>query len=325
MGSLRWPTWRDRLSGEAGGGGVPGEAPAESRAARRRRLRQRSLRRWLVRGVVLLLVLLYSRTVGFDRHLFYYPSREQYDHPTDFGLRHEDVFFETDDGVRLHGWWLFAQGPPRGIVVHFHGNAANVTAHVGLIEWLPHAGYHVLLFDYRGFGRSEGTVSRRGTIRDGHAAVTFAAQRPEAGELPLFGYGQSLGGAVGIVVAAERLELRAIVAESTFSGYGAIARAHARRVLPVPGVSDVLAWLIVGGGYDPIDVVHRLAPRPVLIIAAERDETCFPELAERLYAAAGEPKAWWLVPGARHLEIVGMVRGELIERVTKLFENAPPP
>ena len=88
--------------------------------------------------------------------LFYYPTKKLYERPEKSGLRFESVFFETEDGERLHGLFFHAVSAPLGTVVHFHGNAGNVTGHWPLIAWLPPAGWNVLCFDYRGFGQSTG-------------------------------------------------------------------------------------------------------------------------------------------------------------------------
>jgi len=277
--------------------------------------------KWAVRIAALALIIGCPTIVGCDSW-FYYPSRIVYDQPVDYGLAHEEVTFKTADGLMLHGWFLPAQTAPRGIVVHFHGNAANVTAHVALVAWLPPAGYHVLMFDYRGYGRSEGRVNRAGTIRDGHAAVDYALTRPEAERLPLLAYGQSLGGAVAVVVAAERPELRAVVAESPFDSYRHIAARHARQLLFSDALGRAVARLTVSAGHDPIDVVQKRSPRPLLVIAAERDTICYPELARALYDAAREPKDFWIAPGSEHLSITTDHTGELLERVRRCFALA---
>lgn len=259
--------------------------------------------------------------MAFD-HAFYYPDQRTYWQPADFGLTHENVHFTADDGTRLHGWWLPARGDARGVVVHFHGNAANITNHIALTAWLPTAGYHLFMFDYRGYGRSEGRVTRAGTVQDGHAAVAWAATRAQALGLPLYAYGQSLGGAVAVVVVAERTEVAALVAESTFSGYRRIAARHGQRLLPFGPLARGIAQATVSAGFDPIDYVSKIAPRPLLVVAAEFDTVCFPDLARELFDAAGEPKSWWLVPNAGHLAILDGHERELISRITAFFSRS---
>lgn len=254
--------------------------------------------KWSVRiGALLLLAGLMIR--GCDG-MFYYPSQREWYNPADFGLTAEDVYFPTRDGLMLHGWFIRAGGTARGTVIHFHGNAENLTNHIALSAWLPPAGYHLFIFDYRGYGRSQGRVTRAGSIIDGHAAVDAVLKRPEVDPRRLFAYGQSLGGAVATVVAAERPEIRALVADSTFGSYRGIAAHHAGRTLLSGALGGMAAKMLFSDGYDPVDYVGRIAPRPVLVIAAENDDVCPAHLCRELFEAAGEPKRYWLSPGAGH-------------------------
>lgn len=288
--------------------------------------------RWLrlgvrVAGVLFILGAFFVKCDSF----FYYPSDRVWMTPAQIGIAAEDVYFTTADGLTLHGWWLPACGDDaedsepgsptlqradaasagragrsrgRGTVIHFHGNAENVSAHIPLVEWLPYEGYNVLMFDYRGYGRSQGRVSRAGTIRDGHAALDYALSRPDIETSHIFFYGQSLGGAVAAVVAAERAEVRAVVLESTFSSYRRIAARHLRKVL----MTDVLAWPLacglVSSGYEPREAVGRIAPRPVLVLAGTNDSICFAELNRELFEAAGEPKRYVEIAGGEHLSLL---------------------
>lgn len=254
---------------------------------------------------------------------FYYPSRTTWFSPEEFGIsRFEDVYFSTRDGIRLHGWWAPAVREARGTVIHFHGNAENITNHIALSAWLPGAGYNLLIFDYRGYGRSEGSVTRAGTILDGHAAIDYALSRTEVDRERLFVFGQSLGGAVAFYVVAERPEIRALVIDSSFPSYRAIATAHARRMLPFHWLSDGAASLLVSDGYDPVDVVDRIPPRPLLVIASGRDNVCFPELGRALFDAAREPKQFWHVDDAGHCEAVLLRPDEATRRIRELFDSA---
>ncbi len=304
----------------AEGCGTDAESTMDDAAQTAARKRRRRRFRWIVRAAVLILVAGYLKFVGLDSK-FYYPNNTVYAQPHELGLTHEDVTFTTSDGLTLSGWFLPAQGNAKGLVVHFHGNAANITAHLALVDWLPRAGYHVLMFDYRGYGQSGGHVTRAGTILDGHAAIDYALTRPEAQNLPLFAYGQSLGGAVAIVVAAERPEISALVAESAFGSYRHIAARHIQQLMYFNGPSRLMAAMCISAGHDPLDVVGRLAPRPILVIAAENDSICFPDLSRELFKAAGEPKSFWLVPRAEHLGIIDVAGRELTQRITTFFAN----
>lgn len=297
-------------------------APGRDAMRTRRRGSRRQLRRWWLRVALLLALGGYVKFVGFDSK-FYYPNQQIYLRPAELGLTCEDVYFETTDGVRLHGWLLPADtNAPLGTVIHFHGNAANVSGHIALVSWLPAAGYNVLMFDYRGYGASEGAVTRNGTIRDGHAAVDYCLSRPELRSGPIVAYGQSLGGAVATVVVAERPQVQALVIESSFSSYQRIAALHAQSLVFSGWMGRTLARALVSRGQEPIDFIARVAPRPVLIIAAENDSICFRSLARELYEAAGEPKSWWEAPGSQHLEILQDHPDELKRRILACFKAA---
>jgi fermentation-respiration switch protein FrsA (DUF1100 family) len=239
--------------------------------------------------------------MAFGDRFFYHPTGETYDDPRSFGLAPEDVFFETSDGVRLHGWFFAADGPARGTVVHLHGNAGNVTGHFAHAAWVCEAGWNLLCFDYRGYGRSAGKVTRGGLVTDCHAAIDYAKGRPDVEAARIVVLGQSLGGSLAIVVGAQRKDLAGIAADGAFSHYRRVAWWHVRR----NPVLLVVAWwvpLLMSEGYDPIACVARVAPTPLLLMHGRNDTIVPYEMAEELYAAANEPKELWLIDGVGHYE-----------------------
>jgi fermentation-respiration switch protein FrsA (DUF1100 family) len=238
---------------------------------------------------------------GCDR-LFYHPTRREYDRPERLNLAYESVAFATADGLRLHGWFFPAVGPAAGTVLHVHGNAGNVTAHFHQIRWLPEAGWNVLCFDYRGYGRSEGKASRAGTIADAHAALDYLLTRPDVNRNHIVAFGQSLGGAVGIVLAAERGELRGLAIDGAFDHYRDVVRWHIRRNPLLFLAAWWLPSLLMRDGYDPIDFVAGVSPRPLLILHGTADSIVPVHMAEKLYAKACEPKELWLVENAEHYQ-----------------------
>ena len=158
------------------------------------------LSRWrgrTLRAVVFLLLLGgISHMIGCNG-LFYYPSARQYSKPADLRVPVEEVEFKSADGTALYGWLLRPPGEKEalGTVVHFHGNAQNMTSHVHFVDWLAERGYNVFVFDYRGYGRSGGRAKRSGIIADSRAALDYMRGRKDIDSSRLLVLGQSLGGA----------------------------------------------------------------------------------------------------------------------------------
>ncbi len=221
---------------------------------------------------------------------FYQPSAVIYTQPADLGITVENVFFGAPNGPRLHGWWVKARGPARGTVVFAHGNAGNLRLHTPAVKWLPELGYNLLSFDYRGYGQSEGSVTRKGTIEDTLAAIDFATAR-DAGRVVVFGH--SLGGAIGIAAAAERPAVRGVIAVSTFDSYPNMAAAKAPYV----------AWLVhlfVSEDFDPALASAQLAPRPLLLVHGTADLVVPFERGRALFEQASEPKQFVVMNGGDH-------------------------
>lgn len=235
--------------------------------------------------------------------LFFHPMRPLLHTPDELGLAYRDVWFETDDGVRLHGWFLPAAGEAQGTLLFLHGNAENVSTHLGIVAWLPSQRINVLLFDYRGYGLSAGEPSLSGLHKDVEAALAavFSLDGVDPDRIALFG--QSLGGSIAITTLAAspyRHRVRALIVEGAFSGYRQIAR----DVLAGWWLTWPLQWplsLAIDNSYAPLEAIATIAPTPVLIIHGEADGIVPPKHGQALYAAAHEPKALWLVAGAGHI------------------------
>ncbi len=158
-----------------------------------------------------------------ERRLIFFPSRVLAVTPADFGLRAEELSITASDGVVLHGWWI--DGPDDRVLIWYHGNAGNIGDRLHNARWfVDQLGVAVVLVDYRGYGRSEGTPDEAGVYRDGLAICdAVAARSVRAGSIVLFG--RSLGGAVAIEVALRR-PAGAVVLESPFLSVPALAREH---------------------------------------------------------------------------------------------------
>lgn len=149
-------------------------------------------------------------------HLIFPRSRTFRAGPEDTDLEIEDVEFCAEDGTALHGWW-FPKPEAKGVLLVCHGNAGNVSDRIWIAEDLRDVPVHVFVFDYRGYGKSSGIPSEKGTGRDVRAAYEVVCSRlGTQDDPPVVVYGRSLGGAVALQLACE-VPLRGVILESTFS------------------------------------------------------------------------------------------------------------
>jgi fermentation-respiration switch protein FrsA (DUF1100 family) len=201
----------------------------------------------------------------------------------------EDCWFRSADGLRLHGW-LLHHDQPRHVMLLLHGNAGNVTHRAAISEYLSKRyAASVFVFDYRGYGRSEGTPTIPGLLDDARAARALLAQRERVREQDIILLGESLGGAIAVDLAA-RDGARALVLQSTFSSLKEVAAVHYPPILV-----DVLVA-------DRLDSAAQIASYrgPLLQVHGEADRTIPIALGRKLFAAAGEPKTLLALPGHDH-------------------------
>ena len=228
--------------------------------------------------------------------LFYFPTRDEPATPAAWGLKFESIDFKSADGTPLHGWFIPAKNKAaktaKGTVVFSHGNAGSIGHHLGFVTWLAEASYNVFLYDYRGFGKSGGTVDRRGMIDDVKAAFTYARKRPDIDPTRLISFGHSLGGAQSVTALGETpvKGLRAIVIDGAFASYQAMARI----------VGGQLGASLVTDELAPKDFVEKLAPVPLLVVHGDADEVVPFSQGRQLFEAAAQPKTLFEVKTGRH-------------------------
>ena len=208
------------------------------------------------------------------------------------GLSSSDLTIETDDGERLHGWWIEARQPSHGHVLLCHGNAGNVCDRLLHADLLASAGFDVLLFDYRGYGKSSGRPSEDGTYRDARAALAALHDQPGTDASRLFYLGESLGAAVALALARERPPT-GLVLQSAFTSVRDMARVH----YPfIPGA-------LVPDAYPSVRLIAGL-DAPLLVLHGDRDEVVPLEQGRALFEAAPEPKRMRVFPGLGHNDLV---------------------
>lgn len=227
---------------------------------------------------------------------FFQPGRVMYSDPATFGQRYEVIKFHSADGTELTAMFFPAKGNAAGTVVHFHGNAQNMTSHFPYSSWLADKGFNVFIFDYRGYGASGGEPSVPGLVADGVAALEQVRKIPGVDGDKVAVFGQSLGGAIAVAALAQYHGPKpsALVLEGTFYSYKGVASAVMRgRWWGWP--FSWLPWLVVTGDYVPADYIGGINC-PKLFLHSEKDPVVPFSQGMKLYRAAGEPKKLLLVP-----------------------------
>ncbi len=159
-------------------------------------------------------------------NFFYYPDDKIYG-PDPWSA--ESVEFTAKDGTRLQGWFIPSSTGPAdnaiATIIHAHGNAGNMSAHWPLVSWLPERNFNVFMFDYRGFGKSKGTLSQAGLLDDTQSAINVVRHRSDVNPQRLVLFGQSIGGAniLDVIGQGDREGIRAVILDSTFASYATIA------------------------------------------------------------------------------------------------------
>ena len=261
---------------------------------------------------VALFVCLFLALMWFaQRTLIYFPDpyvREA----TSVGLSDvEQVEFEAEDGVRLRGWFVAARrsSAPATVIV-FNGNAGNRSYRAELAKALRDRGYSTLLFDYRGYGGSAGTPTERGLEADARAARAYLLRRPEVGSSRLVYFGESLGAAVAVGLAAEHPPA-ALVLRSPFTSMADVGAVH-YPILPVR--------LLLRDRYDSIGRIRRITA-PLLVIAGSRDSIVPLDQSRRLYDAAAEPKTLVVIDGADHNDAALLIGSPMMESIATFLDR----
>jgi fermentation-respiration switch protein FrsA (DUF1100 family) len=232
---------------------------------------------------------------------FYYPNRVLYVDPGQMGLKYEILEYPSLNGKKLSAILMTTDQTPKGTVVHFHGNYANLSNHFPQSIFLLKQGFDVLVFDYQGYGASEGHPSPKRTVEDGIATVRYAQAHLRNPDTGVVIFAQSLGGAIGAVVAAKEPLVKAAIIEAGFTSYSRMSREVLQRHVWTWPFSW-LTWLMVSHRYDAEDYVGQISPRPVWFVHGDKDTIVPLQMSEDLYKNAQEPKRLWIIPGAGHLE-----------------------
>ena len=253
------------------------------------------------------------QTMVLDRYFIFFPERGLKATPEDIGLVYEDVFFSTPDGVKLHGWYVPAESDVT--LLWFHGNAGNLSnrlEHMLLSHIILEV--NIFIFDYRGYGLSEGAASESGTYVDGEAAVKYLRDyRGVDTEEQLILYGHSLGGAVAVEI-ARRNPSRGLIVESTFTSVKDMAKSL------YPYLPSSIVTSLMQAEYDSLSKIAG-ARAPVMVIHGDEDTTVPLAEGRALYEAARQPKRIYTVEGAAHNDVYAIGGERYFEAIRRFIDD----
>ena len=236
--------------------------------------------------------------------MLFQPSIGVHSSPDLAGLDYRELAITASDGVELHGWWIPTTHPSRGHVLFAHGNGGNIGDRIVHAQLLVDADFDVLLFDYRGYGASQGHASERGTYLDARAARSALLAQPGVDADRIIYLGESLGGGVVLELALTHPPA-GVVLTSTFRSVRAVAEQH----------FPILPGALVPNAYPNERRIAELTV-PVLIQHGVEDELVSVEHARRNYAAAAEPKRLQLIDGVGHNDLVTLAGRSWVTEIT---------
>ncbi len=236
-------------------------------------------------GLLLVFLYFYQGRMLFLPNL---PSRSLSTSPSAVGLAYETVNLMTVDNIRLHGWFIPA-AEERGVILFCHGNAGNISHRLDSLLLFNRMGYSILIFDYRGYGRSQGRPSEAGTYLDVEAGWRYLTDERSQSPSQIVLFGRSLGAAVAVHLATLHTPA-AVIIESGFTSVPDIA-AEVYPFLPVRWLSRF--------NYNVRHQLQRVAC-PVLVMHSRDDEIIPFKHGQALYAAANEPKQFLELRGGHN-------------------------
>lgn len=255
------------------------------------RTRQR-LGRISLRIIVLLFLCFFSGCIAVNRFIFI-PKTDIGATPAKYGIDYQEIWFQARDGVQLNGWFVPGDND-KPLVLFFHGNAGNLSDNLEYLNMLHGDRFPVFIFDYRGFGKSEGEpLHEEDLYQDARGALSYLAGqgRPPGG---MIFFGQSLGSAVALQMALET-KPAGLVMESSFTSMEEAVKSIA------PVAYYTFGWWSLTMHFDNLAKISRLQV-PLLLIHGDRDGVLPVRMTRQLYARAVAPKMLLVIRGGGHCD-----------------------
>lgn len=237
----------------------------------------------------------------------FFPQKGIQFNPAQFQMPYEEVRLRNDDGQRLHGW--FFPGTKAQTLLYLHGNAGNISNRLDKIQFLRQIGWSLFIFDYRGYGDSEGSPSIEGVLKDSEAALRYLVRSRQIPTEQIILFGESLGGALATDLAS-REPFGGVILESNFTSLRDMAQSA------YPFVPD----LIVPDVYRSIEFIRQIKA-PLLIIHGAQDHIIPVEMGKRLFKSAPHPKRFYSVPQASHNDVYVVGQREYLRQIEEFLDG----
>ena len=242
-------------------------------------------------GLLVFFILAYAAfLLLFENKIIFHPSPypEGYWNPTSLGVPIQDIYFASEDGVKLHAWFIPS---PKAVatLLWFHGNAGNLSHRLDNIQRLKRLNLNIFIFDYRGYGRSEGVPNEEGIYKDSRAAYKQVLAMDGVSVDSLFLFGRSLGG-ICAVETAMNYPARGLILESVFTNSADMSRT----VFPLIPLGWAVRSKLDAAGKVPHLKLEKL------FLHGTRDEIVPYDLGRKLFEKSGNPKTFYAIEGAGH-------------------------
>jgi fermentation-respiration switch protein FrsA (DUF1100 family) len=240
--------------------------------------------------------------------------------PNEKGFKYEDVSIKLSRHTILHGWYVQSTRQPSShIILHFHGNAANITNHFSLVDWIPENGFDLITFDYRGYGKSRGKPSLSGVYKDCVSMLDYAGSISNKIKKPIIYLAQSLGGVFAIKLASEykSFQPESIVLDSVFDSFRAIGD------LMTDGVPSIIRNTVlpyIDDSWSPINYIENVNC-PKLFLHGKFDTIIPFDRGRSLYKAAKKPKEFLDVPAGTHISSLGERREKYVQKIVNFIHK----
>ena len=227
--------------------------------------------------IIVVPIFLFFSARFLEQRSLYFPFGTINATPENIDLEYEELDIITADGIRLSAWFIPSEDS-RAVLLFCHGNGGNISHRLEKISIMNRLGLDILIFDYRGYGKSSGRPSEDGLYKDAEAVYDHMVNERKTPPQKIIGYGESLGSPVIINLALKR-EMAGIIIEEAFTSVRAMAREH----FPfIPG-------FVLKSGYNSLGMIKDVKI-PKLIFHSVNDEIVPFEQGERIFETASEPK-----------------------------------